>query len=126
MVPPVAATSKMPSSRGEIAAEDVLEARVVVDPFRVEQLATGHATLEQDRLEHTATGVHGGAEAGRASAHDDQLELLGTAHRIPVVRLVKYRTLGGSRTQGTPVAVDRMGRARGDRAGTRRKPARSR
>jgi hypothetical protein len=35
----------------QLAAEDVLEADIIVDPFRVQELATGHTALEQHRTQ---------------------------------------------------------------------------
>ena len=61
----------------------VLEARVVVDPLGVEQLAAGHAALQHDRVQHAATGVQRGAHPGRPRADDDQVVLLAAAHTAP-------------------------------------------
>ena len=71
---------------GQLAAEDVLEPGIVVDPLGVQQLAAGHAPLQQNGPEHPPAGIHGGAESGRPAADDDQLELLGATHPIPGVR----------------------------------------
>ena len=67
----------------QLPPEHVLEARIVVDPLGVEQFATGHAALQQHRLEHAAAGVHGGAEPRGPAADDDQLELLDVPHPVP-------------------------------------------
>jgi hypothetical protein len=60
---------------GELAAEDGLEAGVILDELGVEELSSRDLAFEQQRPEHAAAGIHGGAQPGRAPADDDGIEV---------------------------------------------------
>jgi hypothetical protein len=59
----------------QLTAEDMLEARVVVNPFCVEELPPGNSTLEQNGTQHSPARVERGAKAGRPATHDNDIEL---------------------------------------------------
>src|SRR5579864_1814876 len=58
---------------GQLGAEDRLEARVVLDQLRVQELATERTAVDHDRLEVHPGGVQGGGQARRAPADDDHV-----------------------------------------------------
>ena len=61
---------------GEVAAEDALEAGVVLDQLGVEQLAAGGLGLDDHGADLAAAGVEGGGETGRAGADDGDVVLV--------------------------------------------------
>ena len=62
---------------GQLAAADPgREAEVVLDPPRGAGLAAEHGALDDQRVEALRGAVDGGAEAGRAAAEDQQVDLL--------------------------------------------------
>ena len=65
--------ARLVSSR---AADPGREAEVVLDPPRGPGLAAEHGALDDQRVEALGGAVDGGAEAGRAAADDQQVDLL--------------------------------------------------
>ena len=61
------------------AADPGREAEVVLDPARGAGLAAEHGALDEQRVEALRGAVDGGAEAGRAAADDQQVDLLALA-----------------------------------------------
>src|SRR5439155_16212137 len=54
----------------ELVAEYALEAGVVLDKLRIEELAARQSSLEHDGIQHGATRVHGGAHPCRSGSND--------------------------------------------------------
>src|SRR5437867_5974881 len=58
---------------GEVPSLDALEPDIVLNQIGVEQLAPRSATLDRNRLQHSATRIHGRAQPSGAAADDDQV-----------------------------------------------------
>jgi hypothetical protein len=78
------------------AAQPRGEAEVVLDPARLAGLAAGRLTLHHHRAQPLRRAVHGGREAGRTAAHDDQVVVVGRrlrGHAQALGQLEHGRTL---------------------------------
>ena len=73
---------------GQLAAQDGLEAGVVLDQLGVQQLAAEGAPVQQEGLEVHPGRVEAGGQPGRAAAHDDY---------VVVAHCIKFKCSRGSR-----------------------------
>lgn len=73
-----------PRALGEVATRDARrEAEVVLDPGRSRQRPAGGHRVEDDGLQALRRRVHGGSQARRAGAHDDEVADLRGGRRHP-------------------------------------------
>src|SRR5439155_11834180 len=86
----------------ELVPEDRLEAGIILDQLRVQQLAAGKTPLEHDRLEHRTACVHPGAHPRGTGADDDDVVLKGCSHAFKCIEVIPSEARDYRRTCRPP------------------------
>ncbi len=60
----------------QVSTQNALETGVVLDEFRIEQLASGQASFDDQGIQHAPTGIHRRTQSRRPTPYDDDVVIV--------------------------------------------------